>query len=243
METKTTARQIVRGGLLSTFVFFGLLISALPVHAAAVFFDDFEDGDNSGWLETATGNLLGSTGVESHNASLMAVVRDTGSGSYSLSHDFSYVSDQIVSFEMQAIANVRPLSGGGMLHASSGVTISFLNVFNSTLGSVSIVNATDPGSLGPTSILIDTAQHDYEASMAVFATQAGLGAMDPISKLSFNFFSSAETFGNVSGVAHSSSTVWFDNVSVNPVPVPAAVWLFGSGLLGLIGFSRRKKAA
>ncbi len=26
------------------------------------------------------------------------------------------------------------------------------------------------------------------------------------------------------------------------VPIPAAVWLFGSGLLGLIGFSRRKKA-
>jgi hypothetical protein len=29
----------------------------------------------------------------------------------------------------------------------------------------------------------------------------------------------------------------------NVVPVPAAVWLFGSGLLGLVGISRRKKAA
>jgi len=27
------------------------------------------------------------------------------------------------------------------------------------------------------------------------------------------------------------------------VPVPAAVWLFGSGLLGLVGLSRRKKSA
>ncbi len=27
-----------------------------------------------------------------------------------------------------------------------------------------------------------------------------------------------------------------------PVPVPAAVWLFGSGLIGLIGLARRKKA-
>ena len=26
------------------------------------------------------------------------------------------------------------------------------------------------------------------------------------------------------------------------VPVPAAVWLFGSGLLGLVGMARRKKA-
>jgi len=29
----------------------------------------------------------------------------------------------------------------------------------------------------------------------------------------------------------------------SPVPVPAAVWLFGSGLLGLIGIARRKKVA
>ncbi len=29
----------------------------------------------------------------------------------------------------------------------------------------------------------------------------------------------------------------------SPVPVPAAVWLFGSGLLGLIGYSKHKKLA
>ncbi|MGB5426834.1 MAG: VPLPA-CTERM sorting domain-containing protein, partial [Gammaproteobacteria bacterium] len=28
----------------------------------------------------------------------------------------------------------------------------------------------------------------------------------------------------------------------SPVPVPAAVWLFGSGLLGLVGMARHKKA-
>jgi len=31
--------------------------------------------------------------------------------------------------------------------------------------------------------------------------------------------------------------------SLAAVPIPAAVWLFGSGLLGLIGMARRKKAA
>jgi hypothetical protein len=44
----------------------------------------------------------------------------------------------------------------------------------------------------------------------------------------------------------STSFLEIDNVSVtadvSAVPVPAAVWLFGSGLLGLVGVARRKKA-
>lgn len=46
----------------------------------------------------------------------------------------------------------------------------------------------------------------------------------------------APTFG---GLSDSTWAVWS---SVNPVPVPAAIWLFGSGLIGLIGIARRKKA-
>ena len=38
---------------------------------------------------------------------------------------------------------------------------------------------------------------------------------------------------------------FIDNVVIDTavVPIPAAVWLFGSGLLGLIGVARRKRAA
>ncbi|MGB5259534.1 MAG: VPLPA-CTERM sorting domain-containing protein [Gammaproteobacteria bacterium] len=38
----------------------------------------------------------------------------------------------------------------------------------------------------------------------------------------------------------------FDDLTFNdvaPIPLPAAIWLFGSGLLGLIGIARRRKAA
>lgn len=37
-------------------------------------------------------------------------------------------------------------------------------------------------------------------------------------------------------------SIAFDNFSITAVPVPAAIWLFGSGLIGLIGVARRKKA-
>ena len=35
----------------------------------------------------------------------------------------------------------------------------------------------------------------------------------------------------------------FQYYYVKPVPLPAAAWLFGSGVLGLIGIARRKKVA
>jgi len=42
-----------------------------------------------------------------------------------------------------------------------------------------------------------------------------------------------------SGAKKSGNTLAVD---LAPVPVPAAVWLFGSGLLGLVGIARRKTA-
>lgn len=45
-------------------------------------------------------------------------------------------------------------------------------------------------------------------------------------------------------VGGTSTNIWSNltnaTISVSAVPVPAAVWLFGSGLLGLVGLARRK---
>lgn len=57
-------------------------------------------------------------------------------------------------------------------------------------------------------------------------------------------------FGDVKYALHLVGTVTTGpaatavaNLGPAPVPVPAAVWLFGSGLLGLVGIARRKKSA
>ena len=39
------------------------------------------------------------------------------------------------------------------------------------------------------------------------------------------------------------TSITVDSITTSPVPVPAAVWLFGSGLLGLVGVARRRKTA
>ena len=59
------------------------------------------------------------------------------------------------------------------------------------------------------------------------------GAFDPNALGEYNF-----------GIQVSQSGWGVENVrmDVQVVPVPAAVWLFGTGLLGLIGIARRKKA-
>jgi hypothetical protein len=44
------------------------------------------------------------------------------------------------------------------------------------------------------------------------------------------------------GYSNPVGNFWQVNVDVNPVPVPGAVWLFGSALAGFVGFGRKKRA-
>ena len=79
--------------------------------------------------------------------------------------------------------------------------------------------------------------------------------MAGLSATTWKLFSFTETLGpDISGgvtmqfvaatgeAPGSASTLEIDDLTMTVVfPVPAAVWLFGSGLLGLIGVARRKK--
>ena len=43
-------------------------------------------------------------------------------------------------------------------------------------------------------------------------------------------------------VLDASATTYIDNVNISAVPVPAAIWLFASGLLGLASMTKRRQA-
>ncbi len=49
--------------------------------------------------------------------------------------------------------------------------------------------------------------------------------------------------GDTLRVAYNNEQFYISGIEVNAVPVPAALWLFGTALAGLIGFGKRRRAA
>jgi hypothetical protein len=93
----------------------------------------------------------------------------------------------------------------------------------------------DIGSATPYSDVLQTGFYGYDPSleqgpapMAATANSQGLDETTP-----FNGIRAYLDIG-------SGNSMYV--TAVSPVPVPAAVWLFGSGLIALAGFARRRKA-
>jgi hypothetical protein len=129
----------------------------------------------------------------------------------------------MVSYQGSARGNVNPLMAVNDYAVMTG------------LGAYSIAAQSGPGFAG-TSFLSGTAGA-YSSSMGFYSFFANQdfpdfeGAHTTFAgswTLSFN--------GGVAGLAYSGG-------GTPAVPVPAAVWLLGSGLLGLLGVGRRKKSA
>lgn len=83
-----------------------------------------------------------------------------------------------------------------------------------------------------------------------FGLNSDSGVVGTSSPLQLFGFTGGGTTGLMSSYILGSATLAADgtlaitgNGTVAPVPLPAAVWLFGSGLMGLVGVSRRRKAA
>ncbi|MCW9003661.1 MAG: VPLPA-CTERM sorting domain-containing protein [Gammaproteobacteria bacterium] len=77
--------------------------------------------------------------------------------------------------------------------------------------------------------------HADDAAASLSFTDGVLTDFDFMVAGSFNSnFTQFDDFGLMFGE-------WNAVVATSPVPVPAAAWLFGSGLIALVGFVRRKK--
>ncbi len=243
---KITIEKMIRGSVISSFVALGLLISVQSTHAASMLFDDFEDTNLDGWAQANTGGS-GLFEVVERNASNRAHIRHvsgttTGDQS-SLTQTFTYTTNDIVSFDMEALAFLSSASGRTR-HGLAGVQVSFLNNFNVPLGSAGLFNVTSGSLLGPSDSSILSTQQSFSASMEDWAGLAGLDNSDPVAKMSLSFLArgSYSFGGNIYPNVRSGGDVWFDNVSVSQVPLPAAAWLFASAF-GVFGYLGKRRAS
>jgi hypothetical protein len=92
------------------------------------------------------------------------------------------------------------------------------------------------------SFLTGVTTKDFDIAVLTFST-VGLGTSPlDLSVGTYTGSGSDIVWGDGDGFAIPQPTYADGSVMVSAVPVPAAVWLFGSGLLGLIGVARRHNA-
>lgn len=243
--TTYTNRRNLRNILVELFIVTLLLIAYQPASmAATVFTDDFESGTLDNW--TIGGRQLAGPNIAdvvTRYDSLMGHLYKNSFTEINFSRNFMYETDLQFNFDMETnvISQSPPAPN---YYGSASADFSFLDISGNSLGLVRYASAT-------TSYLFTV----YDADPTRHAVQIFDGAlehysldvMDLLSLISidealiaevsvrFNAYSSTYPYPAV------SAELWVDNFSTVPnIPLPPALYLFGTGLLGLIGIARRK---
>ncbi|MFV9616679.1 MAG: VPLPA-CTERM sorting domain-containing protein [Gammaproteobacteria bacterium] len=196
-------------------------LSAVAVQAAQIEVNGgFETGDFTGWAQYPSGGTT---------QSITTVNPSSG----------TYAANVNIPVGAGAVNNVlkqeRLLDGTGLLSAGDIISYSFDVRGSAADGGVLFLEnfcETDSVLCGQ-DLQVINATSDWQTITGDFTLGAGVTAY-------------TLQFAAVCGAtATCTADYYFDNVSVtadvNAVPVPAAAWLFGSGLIGLVGMARRKK--
>lgn len=147
------------------------------------------------------------------------------------------VQAALVNFEITG--TIDWAAGGNTFGVNLGDEITASGVFNdSVLSSGSgVIDFTVSGN----DMTIDVNGTIFDDSMEYYG--GALMELDNSALLDLQYSATAGDFDSFSIDFISSGEftgIWGTNVAMSPVPIPAALWLFGSGLLALVGFARRK---
>lgn len=176
---------------------------------------------------------LGTTATETIGA-----INDTNlAGKDFLLTGYSYSRNSFTGAEILSISHF--VSGGGSLFLVGEGNPSF-SPLNSAINLVL-------AAVGSTMRLSTTDNFDNGGFTSLSSLTTGTPFGSGINGFTVAYASSISlgTAGQavVSGIADASfgTAVGFESLSA--VPVPAAIWLFGTALIGLVGFGKRRKAA
>ena len=212
LDTKQAIKQVLRAGTAAL----ALTASATSM-AALVPNGDFESGGDSWGTEPAGGSSFAFPAAGGNGGGYLEMTGSTGGDGW---------GGVAISTDDPAGALL------GDFGVVAGGTYDFLfdmKQTNSGGGGIKLESWNEAGFLSTTGDQVFAATSDWASYSYNYTIDAGATRL----KIVLLGLSNTNVYG-------------FDNVCIDDcapvVPVPAAVWLFGSGLLGLFGIARRKKA-
>lgn len=127
------------------------------------------------------------------------------------------------------------ISASGLLDVTAGVVTNISGTFNGN----AITSLFGPnGFQGNDNLFSPTTPQVTGYGFSFFVAAGNQSINVYRDDLTGNFLPCSACYGSYDGVTDTEI-----NFSASPVPIPAAVWLFGSGLIGLVGIGRRRRAA
>ena len=202
----------------------GLLTVSFNTSAAVVNADWKTVGDDLLTNDDATG-LFWLDLTETNNLSRDYVVTQLGSGGDFAGFRYATTAEVV---QLWANFNIDLSAGQPTSQAGHDGNVATATAFLGNIVCEYSCSTAPNGAFGITAELVATASY-----VRIGAAQGYYGNGDPV------------TTYNIAGGGNSegswSSGLYFGHyLVVSEVPIPAAFWLFGSGLFGLIGVARRK---
>lgn len=171
-------------------------------------------------------------------------------------------SDHVIAYDMTRGAGLSIPTATNYAFNSSGWTgeatdyvqfgFNVANGYKATLDKLYF--GTKASGQGPTQLYVKTSKDGYQSTVYT-VTQDNAGGtskypgvdLSSLGPVTGDFYvrlygASATSGGTMRITAYNNGTFYYDSItgSVTPTPIPAAAFLFGSGLLGLAGVRRRK---
>ncbi len=218
--------------LLTITLALGLGLAVPLAHANLITNGSFETPVVSAYASFSTGGSFAGWSVVGAQGSVAIV-----SGAYT-QDGFSFVSQAGAQWlDLTGISSNKATGVQQVVATIPGATydLSFYvgNVYDPT-------NSADYGLFGTTS----TVNLLINGSPVLAATNTqGAGSTTQIWQLfttSFTDTGASTTLAFIKGDPSTDNNNGLDNIALTAVPIPAAVWLLGSGLLGLVGVARRR---